>query len=88
MLGDLIILYQLPVASGVIAVVIKGQDRRPIFVIDCGSQSQPHFLRRDLAQGRDQRGIYIGQENLGENARRQHADDAKGVFPLFSVDKL
>ena len=76
--GDLAVLHQLPVAAGVLAVVVEGEEGGPVFVVDGGGQGQLHFLRRDISQGGDEGGVHIGHKDLGEDAGGQHADDADG----------
>ena len=76
--GNLAVLHQLPVAAGVIAVVIEGEEGGPVLVVDGGGQSQLHLLRRNLSQGGDEGGVHIGHKDFGENTGGQYADDTDG----------
>ena len=80
---EVLVLDELPVAAaGFLRVVKEGLEDHlvAIFVrgVDGGGQGHGHLLVGDLPQGGDEGGINVGHEDLGEDGRRQHADDAKG----------
>ena len=80
-LGQVLVLDKLPVAAArLLAVVVEGQHGRAVFVVHSGGQGQLHFLRGGDAQGGAQCGVHVGQEDFGEYACGQYADDAQGEY--------
>ena len=82
-LGQVIVLNQLPVAAAGIGVVVKeGLEDHLVAVlvrgVDGGGQGHGHLLIGDLPQRGDEGGVDVGHENLEEDGHRQHADDAQG----------
>ena len=83
MVREVLVLDELPVAAaGFLRVVKEGLEDHlvAIFVrgVDGGGQGHGHLLVGDLPQRGDEGGINVGHEDLGEDGRRQHADDAQG----------